>query len=355
MDPQGFKALEHHRLLSMSVVRSCDNGAIVLADNEVLAATLQEIEGGQARSAQAIELLRTFKHAGLFNKKPVVSLQEARIHQNEQSVEMLFGAGRHNVLVRCDDVALARDIGRIVAPLRIKKETCEPHLVEIVSSREEYTVVSGGIVVSDRNDLAVARHCVLSEILTVLHGRGTITAILHAASIAKEGKGIILAGDSGSGKSTLAHALAQSGWGLVADDLTALDRNALIRAFPTRISLKPGSWQRLPAEDLRRATVGNLGDMDVRYVDPDEAMTFGTEIQAIGICFPRWDPASNMSVEKISPELALTRLIRCGGRVAGTDNSIEPLARLVRQTPAYEITYPDTASALNFCASIAAQ
>ncbi len=46
--------------------------------------------------------------------------------------------------------------------------------------------------------------------------------VVHCGCVARQGKGLLLAGDSGSGKSTLSLALAQEGFGFVSDDRTVL-------------------------------------------------------------------------------------------------------------------------------------
>jgi hypothetical protein len=48
---------------------------------------------------------------------------------------------------------------------------------------------------------------------------------LHAACVALEDHGVLLAGDSGSGKSSLAYACARRGWTYISDDASCLTRH----------------------------------------------------------------------------------------------------------------------------------
>jgi len=52
---------------------------------------------------------------------------------------------------------------------------------------------------------------------------------LHAACVARNGCGVLLAGDSGSGKSSLAYACARRGWTYIADDCSQLVRRSRTR------------------------------------------------------------------------------------------------------------------------------
>jgi hypothetical protein len=51
------------------------------------------------------------------------------------------------------------------------------------------------------------------------------TVPIHAACVALDGRGVLLAGDSGAGKSSLAYACARSGWVFVSDDASSLLRS----------------------------------------------------------------------------------------------------------------------------------
>jgi hypothetical protein len=58
----------------------------------------------------------------------------------------------------------------------------------------------------------------------LLHQRGNL--ILHASCVARDGVAIAFAADSGTGKSTLAAAFISRGFGLIADDIVAIDTEA---------------------------------------------------------------------------------------------------------------------------------
>lgn len=63
--------------------------------------------------------------------------------------------------------------------------------------------------------------------------------IIHAASLEKNGKGIIISAPSGSGKSTLCAYLASQGWRLLSDELALVHTESLaIHALARPISLK---------------------------------------------------------------------------------------------------------------------
>tara|TARA_R110000824_G_scaffold11585_4_gene50687 strand:- start:1809 stop:2678 length:870 start_codon:yes stop_codon:yes gene_type:complete len=63
--------------------------------------------------------------------------------------------------------------------------------------------------------------------------------LLHASSVEKDGKALIMTGLSGSGKSTLSAMLAERGWRFMGDEFALLSLDSgEITAFPRLISLK---------------------------------------------------------------------------------------------------------------------
>jgi hypothetical protein len=71
---------------------------------------------------------------------------------------------------------------------------------------------------------------------------------LHAACVARNGKGVLLCGDSGAGKTSLAYACAKAGWTFVSDDAVHFvsGRDGTVVGNPWRAHLRPSSVALFP-------------------------------------------------------------------------------------------------------------
>jgi HprK-related kinase A len=66
---------------------------------------------------------------------------------------------------------------------------------------------------------------------------------LHAASLVRDGQGLVVAGESGCGKSTLAAGLLASGWRYLCDEFALIDpETLLLHPFPKPLCIKAGSF-----------------------------------------------------------------------------------------------------------------
>jgi len=110
----------------------------------------------------------------------------------------------------------------------------------------------------DPSDLYLLSHPVLSLLLMELLKRRGLYP-LHAAGLALDGQGVLLAGTSGAGKSTLSVALARRGFSFLSDDTVFLQADTQgwrVRAFPDQIDLCADAEDLFP--ELRGLTDAEL-------------------------------------------------------------------------------------------------
>lgn len=92
------------------------------------------------------------------------------------------------------------------------------------------------------------RYNFLEKMVYLLLGATVVTDI-HAASVSRNGKGVLLCGDSGAGKSTLAYACARAGWTYTSDDTSYLINNSDVPhvvGHPHRVRFRPSAKDIFP-------------------------------------------------------------------------------------------------------------
>jgi HprK-related kinase A len=175
--------------------------------------------------------------------------------------------------------------------------------------------------------------------------------LLHAASVEKEGRALILTGESGAGKSTLAALLGERGWRLMGDEfaLLGLDDGAL-RPFPRAVSLKNGAI-RLMEREVGPSRFGPRLDGTpkgaIRHLRPNAAAldAMAEPARPALILFPRFGEAA--AVRPIGQAEVFMRLTQASTNyVALGAAAFEALTRLVGDCPAAAIDYPDADSAI---------
>ena len=173
--------------------------------------------------------------------------------------------------------------------------------------------------------------------------------LVHAGALDVEGRGVLLAGPSGAGKSTSAVAAVLAGHRFVGDDyvLVELDRGeALVHSLYATAKLHPAATQlltELPAR-YRRPLPRDVSKhvIDIGKLHPDR---LGGGVRITSIVIPevrvgggtRVCPApASAALMALAPTTVLQAPRNDGG-------ALSPLARLVRQVPAYrlELDGPD--------------
>lgn len=175
--------------------------------------------------------------------------------------------------------------------------------------------------------------------------------LLHASAVAKDGRAVILSGESGSGKSTLAALLGESDWRLMGDEFTLIDpEGGDAFAFPRAVSLKNEAI----AEVAARVEPVRLGPLlagtpkgDIRHLIPrPEAIAAMHEpARPALLLFPRF--GGEAAIEPMGEGEAFVRLTEASTNyVALGEAGFAALTRLVRETPAFGISYPDSATGM---------
>jgi HprK-related kinase A len=184
--------------------------------------------------------------------------------------------------------------------------------------------------------------------------------LLHAASVERQGRALILTGESGAGKSTLAALLGERGWRLMGDEFALLDcETGLLHPFPRAVSLKNGSIEvmRRIAGDTRMGPVlQGTPKGTIRHLKPraDAIARMGEPARPALILFPRF--GSGQAMRPVGPAEVFVRLTQASTNyVALGSRGFDSLSRLVANCPAVAIDYPDTDTAVSLVETLSAE
>jgi HprK-related kinase A len=184
--------------------------------------------------------------------------------------------------------------------------------------------------------------------------------LLHASAVAKDGRALIMSGESGSGKSTLAALLGEGDWRLMGDEFTLIDpASGDALAFPRAVSLKNSAI----AEMAGRVDTLRLGPLlagtpkgDIRHLIPraDAVAAMHEPVRPALLLFPRF--GGEAAIEPMGEGEAFVRLTEASTNyVALGEAGFAALARLVRETPAFGVSYPDSATGMTLVGQLWAE
>lgn len=176
--------------------------------------------------------------------------------------------------------------------------------------------------------------------------------LLHAASVEKDGRALILTGESGAGKSTLAALLGERGWRLMGDEFALLDLDSGdLHPFPRAVSLKNGAIRVMETEVVPTRFGPRLEGTPkgaIRHMRPDAAAIarMGEAARPALILFPRF--GSSADVRPVGEAEIFMRLTQASTNyVALGAAGFDALTRFVAGVPAAAVDYPDTATAID--------
>lgn len=213
--------------------------------------------------------------------------------------------------------------------------------------------IAGDYVLPDAAPMALAHGLLAAEMgmnLQMALGQKQYL-LLHAASVEKAGRALILTGESGAGKSTLAALLGERGWRLMGDEfaLLGLDDGRL-RAFPRAVSLKNGAiavMEREAAPERFGPRLEGTPKGAIRHLRPNAAALADMDAPALPalILFPRFGEAA--AARAVGQAELFMRLTQASTNYVGLGQpGFTALTRLVESCPAAALDYPDTDSAV---------
>ena len=214
--------------------------------------------------------------------------------------------------------------------------------------------IQGDYILPDAAPMALAHGLLAAEMgmnLQMALGQKRFL-LLHASSVEKGGRALLMTGESGAGKSTLAALLGERGWRLMGDEFALLDLDSGdLWPFPRAISLKNGAIQVMEGE----AHAGRFGPLlegtpkgAIRHLRPNDAAIAGMNARARPalILFPRFGAAS--AARGVGQAEIFMRLTQSSTNYVALGRvGFDALTGLVRACPAAAIDYPDTASAID--------
>jgi HprK-related kinase A len=175
--------------------------------------------------------------------------------------------------------------------------------------------------------------------------------LLHASSVEKDGKVLIMTGESGSGKSTLSALLASRGWRFMGDEFALIDPiSGDVYPFPRPVSLKNEAIALmrglLPSTRFGPVQLATAKG-DICHLIPD-----GAAIAAMNdpsppalILFPGF--GLPRAIRPVATSETFVRLTQASTNYTALGEAgFDALTRLVTRVPACAIDYPDTDTAL---------
>ena len=177
--------------------------------------------------------------------------------------------------------------------------------------------------------------------------------LLHAASVERDGRALLLTGHSGAGKSTLGALLGENGWRFMGDEFALLGlEDGRLHPFPRAVSLKNellGLFDRVDPGRLGPVLTGTPKGR-IRHLRPNPESIARMEEPATPalILFPRFGRDLEPAVREVGAAEAFMRLTQASTNyVALGERGFDALTHFVGALPARAIDYADTAQAVN--------
>jgi HprK-related kinase A len=224
--------------------------------------------------------------------------------------------------------------------------------------------IRGDYILPDAAPLALAHGLLAAEMgmnLQMALGQKRYL-LLHAATVERDGRALLMTGASGAGKSTLAALLGEHGWRLMGDEFALLGLDdGMLYPFPRAISLKNQSiyvMEEIAGSERLGPWLRNTPKGTIRHLRPraDAIARMGEPARPAMILFPGYGRDLERAVRPVGEAEVFVRLTQASTNyVALGERGFGALATLVQSVPARAVDYPDTASAIELVENLWAE
>jgi hypothetical protein len=174
------------------------------------------------------------------------------------------------------------------------------------------------------------------SLMELMERRGRYS--LHAACLAREGRGALLAGPTGSGKSTLTLALLRAGLDFVSDDVVFLTDGGDVLGFPDALGVTSDSAARFPELDGAEPA-GGFPKRLVRVEAAFPAVVSRAGCRPRALVFPHVAADRPSALRPLDPGEAWLRLVPdvLLTHPDATSAHLRAIAALLEQVDCYEL------------------
>lgn len=265
-----------------------------------------------------------------------------------------FAIGEIDVELRCQSAPVARDFLRLYEPYRRTQPEASAVRVEVRDERR-FRWQRGPYALYGRSGKGVRldrRYEVLPHLewlinWEVIQQRSDFLQ-LHAASLQRDGRGLVLPANTGCGKTTLAAALLARGWSYFSDEFALLDPQTLaLRPFPRALCIKEPGFavidrlalrmeRKTPYQKVTKGRVAYLNPLDIR------PGMVAQPAPVRWIVFPRYAAGAAPLLSPMSPaEAAYEATRQCFNFPVYRGRAVALLARLAQAAECYRLIAGD--------------
>jgi hypothetical protein len=182
-------------------------------------------------------------------------------------------------------------------------------------------------------------------------------ACVHAATVSRDGRAVILCGAARCGKTSLTALLIARGYDYSSDDVTLLGRDSLeVMPFPRALNVRDEYFELMPALLAGARRVGRFRVADQERLIVELSKPARESVQPAAVCFPSYDTGQVAELTELSKADAVAGLMQNRfhplGEQADSEIGLDlsALAELAERCACYRLRFSDPVAASDLVA-----